>query len=63
MNMLENRINKEFVSKDGHDLCVVCKIPTPYKTETPIEQRDNYVEGCGQLCTEDYNKIFLESKK
>lgn len=62
MTMLENKIDKEFVSKDGHDLCIICKVPTKYKTETRIDQRENYVEGCGQLCIEDYNKIFGEIK-
>jgi len=42
--------NPDFVSSDGHDLCVLCGAPTLYKTETPISERRNYVSGVGQTC-------------
>ncbi len=30
--------------------CVLCKAPTPFRRDDPIEMRTDYVEGCGQLC-------------
>ena len=39
-----------FVSDDGYDLCAICKAKTSFKTETPLDQRSDYVEGVGQLC-------------
>ncbi len=33
-----------------YDLCVICQINTGVRTDCPIEQRTNYVEGCGQFC-------------
>ncbi|OGF26178.1 hypothetical protein A2331_01865 [Candidatus Falkowbacteria bacterium RIFOXYB2_FULL_34_18] len=47
-----------FVSEDGYDLCVCCKKKTQYKTKTDIDLRTWYVEGCGQLCEDCYNKIY-----
>ena len=47
----DNYVNTEYVSPDGFDLCVICKAKTPYKSETPIDARRNYVEGCGQCCS------------
>lgn len=32
------------------ELCVVCQKPTGYTFETPIELRNEYVDGLGQLC-------------
>ncbi len=61
---LENKINStgghnlEFVSEDGYDLCVSCRKKTIYKTETPIEQREHYVEGAGQQCGECFLKTY-----
>ena len=32
------------------DNCVHCGVETPYDFETHIDDRNNYVEGVGQLC-------------
>jgi len=32
--------------------CVVCGAKTPYTRETPIDERKDYIEGIGQLCSE-----------
>lgn len=42
--------NPEFIERVYYDLCVVCKGNTGVRTDTPVEQRAHYVEGCGQLC-------------
>ena len=39
--------------------CVVCGKLTEYRKDTPIDKRERYVEGAGQLCHECYRKIFL----
>jgi len=55
----EKTLEKKFVSEDGYDLCVICKTQTPYKTDLRIDMRNNYVEGCGQICDGCYSKMFL----
>ena len=42
------------------DKCVICKCDTPYTENTHIDYRNYYVEGCGQLCAECYNKVYEE---
>lgn len=42
------------------DRCVVCFIETPYTQNTPIDERDFYIEGCGQLCEACYHEIKSE---
>ncbi len=37
--------------------CVICGSETPYTENTHIDYRNFYVEGCGQLCGECYNKV------
>lgn len=32
--------------------CVICGAETQYTKSTPIEERENYIEGCGQICKE-----------
>ena len=33
-----------------YDLCVLCQENSGVRTDCPVEQRKNYIEGCGQLC-------------
>lgn len=42
------------------DRCVVCYAETAYSKDTPIEEREFYIEGCGQLCEACYNEIKAE---
>ena len=39
------------------DRCVICHAETLYIKETPIEKRQFYVEGCGQICEKCYQEI------
>jgi len=39
------------------DKCVICGAQTPYTKDTHIDQRLNYIEGCGQLCSECAKKV------
>ena len=47
------------------DKCVLCRQPTEYDSETPIEFRKNYIECCGQLCTDCANgtKVLIKPIK
>lgn len=38
--------------------CVICGSETDYDETTNINQRYNYVEGCGQLCEKCYNGVY-----
>lgn len=40
------------------DLCVSCGVDTDIPKETPVYARPYYIEGAGQLCKNDYEKIF-----
>jgi len=58
---LPEGVNSDYVKLvDGiyYDLCVYpsCKANTGVRTDCPIEQREYYIEGCGQLCKECWLK-------
>ncbi len=55
-NSLEKIAGKEGL--DDHDSCVSCGTPTEYSIHTPIDIRDHYVEGAGQLCKTCYDKVY-----
>ena len=38
--------------------CVLCGIETEYSKETPIEKRQGYVVGAGQLCYDCYKNLY-----
>jgi len=38
--------------------CISCGKETKYSKDTPIDFRENYVEGAGQLCDGCANKIY-----
>ena len=41
--------------------CVICGKPTEYRKDTPIDKRECYVEGAGQLCRKCYFEIYLKN--
>ena len=43
---------------DEYELCVVCGRKTNIRRDTHIDQRDCYVEGCGQICRDCYKSIY-----
>jgi len=49
---------KDTLNKKEMDNCVSCKKETKYQKNLPIDYRENYVEGAGQLCEECYNEIY-----
>ena len=34
----------------GYERCVICGSMTAVRRDTPVAERVNYIEGCGQLC-------------
>jgi len=40
------------------DRCVLCKAPTNFEKNDPIEMRTGYVEGCGQLCSSCEKEVY-----
>jgi len=42
--------------------CVICGKETPYTENTHIDYRNFYVEGCGQLCGECWDKNYETNK-
>ena len=42
--------------------CVICGKPTEYRADTPIDKRDCYVDGAGQLCRMCYFEIYLKNR-
>ena len=47
------------------DKCIICGQPTEYDYKTPIEMRRNYIDGCGQICTNcaEGSKPLFKPKK
>ena len=46
--IIEKKEGKE--RKEKIDICVLCGRPTEYSRNTPVSNREGYVEGCGQTC-------------
>ncbi len=44
------------------DRCVLCWKETEYTKDTPIEERQFYIEGSGQLCEECYREVRREEQ-
>ena len=40
------------------DRCVLCGRATDVSAALPIDRRDHYVEGCGQLCRSCWKKLY-----
>jgi len=54
--VIEKKEGKE--RKEKIEVCVLCGKPTPYLITTPINEREGYVEGAGQLCANCCNEIY-----
>jgi len=48
---------KPYDITNQYDICVICKVKTPFKMTDPIEGRYNYHQGIGQFC-ESCNEQF-----
>ena len=45
------------------DKCVLCGTTTDYLKDTPITERNHYIEGVGQLCTDCYEDLHLTGRR
>ena len=46
------------------EYCVNCGEETPYKKDDHVDQRINYIEGAGQLCSRCmYNQTFYKDQR
>ena len=48
-------------SRTAGEHCVLCGHPTGIHAESPVDRRDYYVEGAGQLCRECWQKLYGSS--
>lgn len=44
--------------EDLYETCVMCKRKINIRKDKPIQERDGYIEGAGQLCYECYKEII-----
>ncbi len=44
-----------------NDKCVICGKVTSVPNDTPVEMRNDYVVGCGQLCRDCYYELYNKS--
>ena len=40
------------MEKEEQDRCILCGEETGYTRNTPVDMREHYVDGAGQLCLE-----------
>ena len=45
------------------DSCVLCGTATDYSSDTPITERNGYIEGAGQLCPDCYESLYLKGRR
>ncbi len=44
------------------DKCVICDCETQFDIDEHLDFRLGYIEGCGQLCLNCYDKVYYEPK-
>ena len=52
-----NNNSNHFTNENDTETCVYCGEKTTVRICTPIEERPNYLSGCGQLCPKCYGKF------
>jgi hypothetical protein len=50
------------IIKPEKEKCINCGAETPYLKNIPIDFRENYVEGAGQLCKTCFDNIYDKKK-
>ena len=48
--------------KEKEEKCVICGENAGYMFDTPIYERQFYVEGVGQLCEKCFKEIYTQEK-
>ena len=54
----KEHINWELIKTELIEKCVSCGEDTPYIIDMPIDLRDYYIDGAGQLCKKCFDDIF-----
>lgn len=52
---------KKNEKQDEKEECVLCHEPTEYSYDTPIGERQFYIEGCGQVCKKCFNEYIRKN--
>lgn len=42
------------------DKCICCGCDTGVPAKTPIDERQYYIHGCGQLCSKCFAELYVE---
>ncbi len=56
-------MSKENSDVPQYEICVICGEITKVLVKTPIDCRENYICGCGQLCEKCANILRREEEK
>lgn len=59
--MISEEQNINLTERSMFEICVLCKKQTQILKDTPIEYREHYIEGGGQLCDECGKTINKEN--
>jgi hypothetical protein len=57
-NLKKKLMYDEATAENEFEVCVVCHAETSVKKSIPIDQREYYIRGVGQLCNRCYLKRF-----
>ena len=58
--MLERKDDRCF---SEYENCVLCGKRTEILRKTPTHSRENYIEGCGQLCPECSKEVYGKERE
>lgn len=58
--MLERKDDRCF---SEYENCVLCGKRTEILRKTPTHSRENYIEGCGQLCPECVKEVYGKERE
>lgn len=50
------------LEKDDREYCIICGRKTVYRRFQPIDDRQFYIYGAGQLCRECFQQIYQQEK-
>ena len=53
-------MEKQENKKREIEKCIVCKNDTEYYTDTPIKNRQFYIETAGQLCQKCHYELYVK---
>ena len=57
--MRTDRSRAEPQYSGGKEYCILCGRLTEAAKDQPLSEREHYIEGAGQLCTECYQELYV----